>query len=128
MAASANRSTLENAWGHLAEGNFDELAALYAEEMIFVLPGQENVLKGRMAFRSALDQIGAALPQGFEIDAIEYFEGNDSIFNLVSWHSEKLPAGSQSAIHWRFDENGGITEERWFVDTEQWKTASKQES
>ena len=123
MIASANRSTLEKAWGHLAEGNFEELAALYAEEMILVLPGQEDVLKGRMAFRSALDQIGAALPQGFEIDAIEYFEGNDSIFNLVSWHSEKLPAGSQSAIHWCFEEHSDITEERWFVDTEQWKNS-----
>jgi hypothetical protein len=43
--------------------------------------------------------------------------------NVVEWTSTKLPDGSQSAILWKFDGDGQITEERWFVDTEQWKAA-----
>jgi hypothetical protein len=43
--------------------------------------------------------------------------------NVVEWTSTKLPAGSQSAILWKFDGDGQITEEWWFVDTEQWKAA-----
>jgi hypothetical protein len=43
--------------------------------------------------------------------------------NIVEWTSKALPSGTQSAILWKFDAAGKITEERWFVDTEQWKAA-----
>jgi len=53
---------LKAGWAALAAGDMDKLAGFYAEDMIFVLPGQEDVLAGRDAFRKALDGIGQALP------------------------------------------------------------------
>ena len=116
---------VKTGWADLARGDLDALAAAYAEDMIFVIPGQNDVLHGRAAFRSALDNLGAALPPGFEITALRYFSGETEgeLANIVEWKSTKVPQGSQSAIGWRFDSDGRITEERWFVDTEQWKAA-----
>ena len=107
----------------LGEGDFDGLAAFYAPDMVFVLPGQDDVLEGRDAFRAALDNIGAALPPGFDITSLRYCVGDSEVMNVVEWASTKLPGGSQSAILFKFDDAGQITEERWFVDTEQWKAA-----
>ena len=118
-----NVKTIEKAWAHLGAGEFDALAALYTEDMVFVLPGQGDVLEGRNAFRGALDGIGQALPPGFEIQALHYFDGEAGVVNVVHWRSDKLPGGSQSAIFWGFDADGRIAEERWYVDTEQWKAA-----
>ncbi len=115
--------TLEQAWVLLGEGNFDSLAACYTPDMVFVLPGQDDVLEGRDAFRSALDNIGAALPPGFDIKALRYCVGENEVANVVEWSSTKLPDGSQSVVLFKFDDAGQITEERWFVDTEQWKAA-----
>ncbi len=115
--------TLKEAWDFLGKGNFDSLAALYATDMVFVLPGQNDVLSGRDAFRAALDNIGGALPPGFDIKGLRYCVGDNEVMNVVEWTSTKLPDGSQSAILWKFDGDGQITEERWFVDTEQWKAA-----
>ena len=57
--ANANQiESLENGWSALAAGDMDKLASFYAEDMIFVLPGQDDVLDGRTAFRTALDGIG----------------------------------------------------------------------
>ena len=120
---TSQRSTIEEAWAHLAAGKLDELAALYTEDMVFALPGQTDELHGREAFRSALEGIGSALPPGFDIGALHYFEGDAGVVNIVEWTSEKLPDGTQSAILWSFDEDGKISEERWYVDTEQWKIA-----
>ncbi len=110
-------------WEALAAGDFDRLASDYAEDMIFVLPGQEDVLHGRDAFRSALDSIGDALPPGFDIKGMRYCEGEGEVVNILEWTSEKLPSGSQCAVLFRFNSAGEIAEERWFVDTEQWKAA-----
>ncbi len=123
---SANSSmveTLKQAWDFLGKGSFDGLAALYATDMVFVLPGQNDVLNGRNAFRAALVDIGAALPPGFDIKDLRYCVGDSEVMNVVEWTSTKLPDGSQSAVLWKFDGDGQITEERWFVDTEQWKAA-----
>ena len=91
--------------------------------MIFVLPGQDDVLKGRAAFRSALDSIGQALPPGFDIKNIRYCAGDNEVVNIVEWTADKLPGGSQNAVLFRFDGDNQVVEERWFVDTEQWKAA-----
>ena len=45
------------------------------------------------------------------------------ITNIVEWKSEKIPEGTQSAVLFKFNSDGLVTEERWFVDTEQWKAA-----
>jgi len=117
--------TVKTGWADLARGDLDALAAAYADDMIFVLPGQNDVLHGKAAFRSALDALGEALPPGFEITGLRYFSGETEgeLANIVEWKSAKIPQGTQSAIGWRFNSDGQITEEHWFVDTEQWKAA-----
>jgi ketosteroid isomerase-like protein len=47
MSNDRNVETLKAAWVDLGEGNWDALASAYSEDMIFVLPGQMDVLKGR---------------------------------------------------------------------------------
>lgn len=123
MSDNRNLENLKKSWADLADGNLDSLAAAYIEDMVFVLPGQEDVLEGRQNFRSALDNLGAALPPGFEITDLRYCVGENEITNIVEWKSEKLPQGSQSAVLFKFNADGLVTEERWFVDTEQWKAA-----
>jgi ketosteroid isomerase-like protein len=115
--------TVAQGWALLGAGDFDGLAACYAPDMVFVLPGQDDVLEGRDGFRAALDNIGAALPPGFDIKALRYCAGENEVANVVEWTSTKLPDGSQSVVLFKFDDAGQITEERWFVDTEQWKAA-----
>jgi hypothetical protein len=54
---------------------------------------------------------------------MRYCTGEDEITNIVEWKSNKIPQGSQSTILWKFDSSGLISEERWYIDTEQWKQA-----
>ena len=114
---------LKTAWDQLAKGDLDGLASGYAEDMRFILPGQTDVLCGRDAFRTALDNLAAALPPGFDIADLRYFSGEDEVVNIVEWKCNKIPDGTQSAILWKFDAGGQIKEERWFIDTEQWRAA-----
>ena len=125
MSNVKNIEVLKAAWDALGQGNWDALAAYYSDDMIFVIPGQNDVLRGRSEFRSALENIGDALPPGFAITDLRYFsgEGDREIVNVVEWASEKISDGTQSAILWKFNAAGEITEERWYVDTEQWKAA-----
>lgn len=123
MASTEQIKALQDGWAALAAGEMDRLASFYAEDMIFVLPGQNDVLEGRAAFRAALDGIGQALPPGFDITDLRYCPGDDEIVNVVEFTADKLPNGSQCAILFKFGPDGLITEERWFVDTEQWKAA-----
>ncbi len=116
---------LREAWDALGRGDWDVLAANYSDDMIFVIPGQNDILRGRSEFRSALENIGDALPPGFEITDLRYFSGESDgeVVNVVEWTSAKIPDGTQSAILWKLNAAGEITEERWYVDTEQWKAA-----
>ena len=125
MGSTTNLDTLKAAWDALGQGDWDTLAAFYSDDMIFVIPGQRDILKGRSAFRAALENISEALPPGFEITDLRYFAGDGygEIVNVVEWKSAKIPEGSQSAILWKFNAPGEIVEERWYVDTEQWKAA-----
>ena len=122
MSKSANLATLEESWDAFGKGDFDRLASFYAEDMSFIMPGQESLVTGRDNFREVLDGIGDALPPGFEVTGLHYFEGDAGFVNVVEWKSAKCPGGSQSAIRWTFADNGKISEERWFVDTEQWNS------
>ena len=123
MTDTAQTEIVRNGWAALAAGELDKLASDYAEDMIFVLPGQDDVLEGRVAFRSALDNVSAALPPGFEITSMTYCTGDNEVVTVLKFTAEKLPNGSQCAVLFRFDVNNRIKEERWFVDTEQWKSA-----
>jgi ketosteroid isomerase-like protein len=123
MTETAQTEIVRNGWAALAAGEFDKLASDYAEDMIFVLPGQDDVLEGRAAFRSALDTVGQALPGGFEIKSMTYCTGENEVVTIIRFTADKLPNGSQCAVLFRFNSDDKIIEERWFVDTEQWKAA-----
>ena len=84
---------VQRGWDAVGAGDFDSLVADYLEDMTFIMPGQTDILKGRQAFRTALDGLGEILPPGFEITELRQKEGDK------------------------------IYEERWFIDTEQWKNA-----
>lgn len=123
MASNEQIEILKIGWEALGKGEMDKLASYYAEDMIFVLPGQNDVLEGRAAFREALDNLGAALPPGFKISDVRYCPGENEIVNVVEFTADKLPGGSQCAILFKFGSDDQIIEERWFIDTEQWKAA-----
>jgi ketosteroid isomerase-like protein len=108
-------------WDAVGAGDFDTLVADYVDDMIFVMPGQSDILEGRDAFRSALDGLGDILPPGFEITELRLIEQGSEVVSILEWKSEKISA-SQLSVLFKF--NGDkIIEERWFIDTEQWKTA-----
>ena len=112
---------VQRGWDAVGAGDFDGLVEDYVEGMRFIMPGQSDVLEGRKAFRAALDGLGGLLPPGFEITGLRHIEGDDEVVSIVEWTAAKLRS-SQLAILFRF-EGDKIREERWFVDTEQWKSA-----
>lgn len=59
------------------------------------------------------------LPPGFEITGLRQVEGEGEVVSIVEWKSDKVASSQLSAL-FRF-EGDKIFEERWFVDTEQWK-------
>jgi len=112
---------VQQGWNAVGSGDFDTLVADYAEDMTFIMPGQTNVLKGRQAFRGALNGLGSILPPGFEITGLRQIEGKNEVVSIVEWKSSKIRQ-SQLSVLFKF-EGTKIFEERWFVDTEQWKSA-----
>ena len=112
---------VQRGWEAVGTGDFDTLVADYAQNMTFIMPGQADVLEGRQAFRAALDGLGEILPPGFEITGLRQIEGDNEVVSIVEWKSEKV-AASQLSVLFRF-KNDKICEERWFIDTEQWKSA-----
>ena len=112
---------VQRGWDAVGAGDFDALVADYVEDMTFVMPGQADVLEGRQAFRAALDGLGDILPPGFEITGLRNIEDNGEVVSIVDWKSEKVPS-SQLSVLFRFS-GDKVYEERWFIDTEQWKAA-----
>ena len=119
---ASNAEIVARGWDAVAAGDWDTLIADYTDDMIFVMPGQNDVLEGTAAFRNALEIIGAALPPGFEFISIRLVGENDDIVSVVDWKSDKVPDGSQLTVLFRLRESK-VYEERWFIDTEQWKAA-----
>lgn len=112
---------VQRGWDAVSSGDFDALVKDYVEDMLFIMPGQSNVLEGRKAFREALNGLGEILPPGFEITGLRQLEGENEVVSIVEWKSEKVEA-SQLSILFKFRRDK-IYEERWFIDTEQWKSA-----
>ncbi|WP_432470188.1 nuclear transport factor 2 family protein [Amphritea sp. HPY] len=112
---------VQRGWDAVGAGDFDALVADYVEDMTFIMPGQTDVLEGRQAFRAALNGLGEILPPGFEITGLRQVEGESEVISIVEWKSEKV-AGSQLSVLFKF-KGDKIYEERWFVDTLQWKSA-----
>ncbi len=112
---------VQRGWEAVGTGSFDTLVEDYVENMVFVMPGQADILEGRQGFRSALDGLGQILAPGFEITGLRHLEGKDEVVSIVEWRSSKITS-SQLSVLFKF-EGDKIYEERWFIDTEQWKTA-----
>ncbi|WP_027857752.1 nuclear transport factor 2 family protein [Marinobacterium jannaschii] len=112
---------VQRGWEAVGTGDFDTLVADYTEDMVFIMPGQSNRLEGRTAFRSALESLGEILPPGFEITDLRQIEGENEVVSVISWKSEKI-AASMLTVLFSFEGNK-VFEERWFIDTEQWKNA-----
>ena len=112
---------VQRGWEAVGAGDFDTLVADYVEDMVFIMPGQNDVLEGRQAFRSALDGLGDILPPGFEFTGFRQLEGENEVISIMEWKSAKVPE-SQLTVLFKFD-GDKVYEERWFVDTEQWKSA-----
>ena len=112
---------VQRGWDAIGSGDFDTLVKDYVDDMVFVMPGQDNILEGRSAFREALNGLGNILPPGFEITGLRNIEGEDEVVSIVEWKSEKI-SSSRLSVLFRF--NGDkICEERWFIDTVQWNDA-----
>jgi len=112
---------VQKGWEAVGKGDFDTLVEDYMDNMTLIMPGQSDVLEGRMAFREVLNGLGDILPPGFEITGLRQIEGPAEVVSIVEWKAEKIPC-SQLAVLFRFEGNK-IYEERWFVDTQQWKSA-----
>lgn len=113
---------VQHGWDAVGSGDFDKLVADYAEDMVFIMPGQTDVLSGRQEFRTALNGLGELLPPGFEITGLRNIEGENEVVSIVEWKSDKV-SSSQLTVLFKF-RGDKIYEERWFIDTEQWKSAS----
>ena len=113
---------VQRGWEAVANGDWDTLVADYTEDMIFVMPGQNDILTGRTAFREVLNNLGAALPSGFEITSLRQIGSHAEVVSIVEWKSDKVPEGSQLSVLFRLTD-AKVYEERWFIDTEQWKAA-----
>lgn len=112
---------VQRGWAAVGAVDFDTLVADYVDNMMFVMPGQANILKGREAFRNALSSLGQILPPGFKITGLRQIEGEREVISIVEWKAQKV-AASQLAVLFKFT-GDKIHEERWFIDTEQWKCA-----
>ncbi|MFT4572631.1 MAG: ketosteroid isomerase-like protein [Hyphomicrobiaceae bacterium] len=112
---------VQRGWDAVAAGDMDTLVGDYTEDMIFVMPGQTDLLNGIPDFRAAVENLGAAVPAGFEVTGLRHIEGDSEVVTICDWKSDKV-AASQLAALFRF-RGEKIYEERWFVDTEQWKGA-----
>ena len=112
---------VQRGWNAVGTGDFDTLVADYVEDMKFIMPGQTNLLEGRTTFRAALNSLGQILPPKFEITGLRKLQGDNEVVSIVEWKSEKI-TGSQLSVLFKF-RGDKIYEERWFIDTEQWKSA-----
>lgn len=113
---------VQRGWEAVGRGDWDALIADYIEDMVFVMPGQADVLTGRAAFRSALDGLGGLLPKGFAITSIRQIGEGTEVVSILEWTCDRIPQGSQLAVLFKF-QGDKVAEERWFIDTAQWRAA-----
>ena len=119
---ASDQDVVARGWDAVGRGDWDTLIADYTDDMIFVMPGQNDVLKGTAAFRNVLENLADGLPPGFDITSLRHIGESGEVVSVVEWKCDKIPDGSQLAVLFKFTD-GKIHEERWFIDTEQWKAA-----
>lgn len=112
---------IQKGWDALLVGDYETVLADYTEDVSFIMPGQDDVIHGPEAIRGAFNMLDKVLPPGFEITSLRNIEGTNEVVTIVEWKSDKVSA-SQLAILFKF-RGEKVSEERWFLDTEQWKSA-----
>ena len=102
-----------------------EKSIAFYEGVLGMRPGERRLLKVPPVFAYGERGAGDAVPPGFEVTDLRYFAGEieGEVVNIVEWKASKISGSAQSAVLWKFNESGYITEERWYIDTEQWKAA-----
>ena len=110
---------VQRGWDAFAAGDLDALLADYTQDVLFVMPGQADTFNGIPEFRGALET--AVLPAGFEVLNLRHIDNGEEVVTVCTWKSDRVEE-SQLAALFRF-RGDKIFEERWFVDTEQWKGA-----
>ena len=110
---------VQRGWDAFAAGDLDALLEDYTQDVLFVMPGQGDTFNGIPEFRGALEN--AVLPADFEVVNLRHIEDGDEVVTICTWKSGRVEE-SQLAALFRF-RGDKIFEERWFVDTEQWKGA-----
>lgn len=109
-------------WDLVAKGDWDALITDYTDDAILVMPGQNDVIEGTSAIHAALSNLGAVVPPGFSVTGVREIGDGDEVVSVVDWKCDKIPDGTQSTVLFRMT-GGKIYEERWFMDTDQWKSA-----
>ena len=104
---------VQRGWEAVGAGDFDTLVADYTDDMIFIVPGQTDVLEGRQAFREALNGLGEILPPGFEITGLRQIEGESEVDGGVSrsGHVDLRDGADPDPIDTRFDEVPDLSRE-----------------
>lgn len=113
---------IEKGWELVAKGDWDTLITDYKDDAILVMPGQDDVIDGASAIHAALTNLGSVVPPGFAVTGVRQIGDGDEVVSVVDWKCDKIPGGTQSTVLFRMTA-GKIYEERWFMDTEQWKAA-----
>ena len=113
---------ISKGWELVAKGDWDTLITDYTDNAILVMPGQNDVIAGASAIHVALTNLGAVVPPGFAVTGVRQIGDGDEVVSVVDWKCDKIPDGTQSTVLFRMT-GGKIHEERWLMDTEQWKAA-----
>jgi ketosteroid isomerase-like protein len=108
-------------WDAVLSGDLDTLLADYVDDLRFIMPGQDDVLEGKEPLRTALQGLGGLLPPGFDVTGLRHIEGDGEVVTIMEWACDKVDA-SQLIVLFKFT-GDKVHEERWFIDTEQWKGA-----
>ena len=56
----------------------------YTEDMIFIMPGQTDLIEGIPGIRAAVENLNAAVPAGFEITGLRHIEGENEVLTICS--------------------------------------------
>lgn len=118
----SNAAMIAKGWELVGKGDWDTLIQDYTDAAILVMPGQNDVIDGAAAIHAALSNLGAVVPPGFAVTGVRLVGDGDEVVSIVDWSCDKIPGGTQSAVLFRMAD-GKIFEERWFMDTEEWKSA-----
>ena len=81
---------VQQGWEAVGRGDFDTLVEDYVENMVFIMPGQSDILEGRQAFRVALDGLGEILPLDSKSQGCAKSKGKMRSFQFLNGNLKRL--------------------------------------